>query len=291
METEMNWSDQMTDLIPKSMDEIRFNYEHRDTLRGLDTGFRDLNAMTSGLRPGTLTIIGGRPSMGKTIFALNIVRHVALNNNCPALIMSYEESREQISQRLLVHGAQLDANRLRCGYMSEADWDNLDIEAERLKLAPLVVEDHPLTVAEIHTNCRQLIESGFDLKLLLLDYIQLMPFIEANSGENKITLTRQLKRMAVDLNIAVIANSQLSRALESRKNKRPKLADLRECAIDGDAADLILFLYRDEYYDPESIQRGEAEIIIVKQRHGPVGTIELLYKSSTGAFSNKYYSD
>lgn len=287
MENTIDWSSGIADLIPASLDEIRAAHEHRGALRGLSTGFYDLDAMTSGLRPGTLTIIGGRPSMGKTCFALNIVRAAIFNQNAPTIIITPESSREEVAQRLLVIGAPVDANRLRLGFMKPEHWHALNSESEKLKNAPLVIEDRSLTVEQIHENCRKYIDGGVDLKLVLVDYIQLLPQSEGPGNEKRITISRKLKQMALELNIAVIATSQLSRAVEARKNKRPVISDLREGAVDGDVADLILMLYRDEYYDPDSTQRGTAELIIAKQRRGSVGTIELNYKASTNCFSNR----
>jgi replicative DNA helicase len=286
------WTANMSELISVSVANIRDRYENKHALLGLDTGFDDLNAMTGGLLPGTLTIIGGRPSMGKTALTLNIVRKIAVEQNLATMIVSYEDSKEQTSQRLLLIGAQVDANRLRTGHMSESDWAKLNAEAEQLKNSPIFVEDKHLSVEELRARCQKIKAAGVDLKLLVIDHIQLLPRpdIELANSEDGVTTARRLKRLAVDLNIAIIANSPLSRALESRRNKRPLMSDLGHGATDGDAADLVLFLYRDEYYDPESEYRGNAELIIAKQRYGPVGTIELNYLSNTGVFTGKVYS-
>jgi replicative DNA helicase len=285
----IDWNASMKNLVPEVLDEIRQRYESKYDLCGLDTGFSDINHFTGGLRPGTLTILGGRPSMGKTAFILNIVGKIAVELNHPTLIITTAESREQYLERLIRTHAITDTNRLRTCTMLDGDWKQLHAEGEKVMAAPLVIEDRGLTIEEIHQSCRQGIDNGFKLELLVIDDLQSL----ASSGgyldprEERATVTTRLKRLAANFNIAVLATSQLSRALEERENKRPVLSDLRIEAIDGDAADLVMFLYRDEYYEPETEYRGQAEIIVAKQRLGPIGCIELFYKNSTARFSDK----
>jgi replicative DNA helicase len=276
----------MNSLIPTSVATIQDLYQQKDSLLGLDTGFEDLNKMTGGLQAGTLTIIGGRPSMGKTVLMMNIVRKIAVELNHATAIVSYEDSKEFLSSRLLILGAQMDSNRLRCRTMRETEWEKLNAEAEKLQRAPITIDDRRLTFEELYEHCRNMKDSGLDLKLLVIDFMQIIPRSETDSYNRETTTAQHLKQLALDFSVAVVALSQLPRVIESRKSKRPMISDLSEGAFNADAADLVLFLYREEYYYPETIFRGEAELIIAKQRCGPTGTIELMYKSKTG-FQNK----
>jgi replicative DNA helicase len=280
-------------IVESSFQKIEERYENRDALAGIPTGFYDLDALTSGFNPSDLVIVAARPSMGKTAFCLNIAQHVAVEANVPVAIFSLEMSKEQLVQRMLCSEASIDANRLRTGHLHTNDWTHLAMAMGRLGEAPIYIDDSAmLNVLEIRAKSRRLKAEMKGLGLIIIDYIQLLQGRKQtdNRVQEVSEISRSLKTLARELNVPVIALSQLSRAVEARQNKRPMLSDLRESGSIEQDADVVMFIYRDEYYNPESERRGEAEIIIAKQRNGPTGTAELLYQSSITRFLNKVHN-
>ena len=280
------------DIVNDSFARIEKRYEQRDSLSGISSGFYDLDEMTSGWQKSDLVILAARPSMGKTAFVLNLAQHAGVQEGAPVAVFSLEMSKEQLVQRLLCSEARLDMNKLRTGLLHTNDWSSLADAMGRLGEAPIFIDDTPaVTVLDIRAKCRRLKTELKDLGLVIIDYIQLMQGRSKGGSDNRVQevaeISRGLKTLARELQVPVIALSQLSRAVESRPNKRPMLSDLRESGSIEQDADIVMFIYRDEYYNKESEQKGEAEIIIAKQRNGPVGTVELLYQASITRFLNK----
>ena len=257
------------------------------TLPGIETQFYDLDAMTSGLQPSDLIIIAGRPSMGKTSFALNIAYNIA-RQNLPVAVFSLEMSKEQLTQRLLSSETHIESNRIRSARLSQNDLEKVFNGLDKLLKLPIYIDDTPnLTVSQMRSQVRRLqTEKKGQIGLVLIDYLQLM----GEGGDNRVQelskITRSLKALAREIHAPVIALSQLSRAVESRNNKRPMMSDLRESGALEQDSDLIMMLYRDEYYNPDSLDRGLAEVIITKHRNGPTGTIKLLFQSEFTKFLN-----
>ncbi|HEY9621057.1 MAG TPA: replicative DNA helicase [Crinalium sp.] len=258
-------------------------------LPGISCGFYDLDAMTQGFQRSDLIITAGRPSMGKTSFVLNIARNIAAFQKLPVAVFSLEMSKEQLVYRLLSGEAQIESGRLRAGRISQNEWEPLGHSISVLSQLPIFIDDTPnISVNEMRSKARRLqAEQGGGLGLILIDYLQLM---ENGGSENRVQelsrVTRGLKGLARELNVPVIALSQLSRGVESRTNKRPMMSDLRESGSIEQDADLIIMLYRDEYYNPDTPDRGIAEIIITKHRNGPVGTVKLLFEPQFTRFRN-----
>jgi replicative DNA helicase len=257
-------------------------------LPGLSCGFYDLDAMTQGFQRSDLIIVAGRPSMGKTSFTMNIARNIAAFHKLPVAIFSLEMSKEQLVQRLLASEVRIESGRLRAGRISQQEWEPLGHGISSLSQLPIFIDDTPnISVIEMRSKARRLqAEQGGALGLILLDYLQLMD----GGGDNRVQelskMTRSLKGLARELSVPVIALSQLSRSVESRTNKRPMMSDLRESGAIEQDADLIMMLYRDEYYNPDTPDRGIAEIIISKHRNGPTGTVKLLFESQFTQFRN-----
>ena len=257
-------------------------------LPGLSCGYYDLDAMTQGFQRSDLIIVAGRPSMGKTSFTMNIARNIAAFHKLPVAIFSLEMSKEQLVQRLLASEVRIESGRLRSGRVSQQEWEPLGHAISTLSELPMFIDDTPnITVTEMRSKARRLqAEQGGALGLILLDYLQLMD----GGGDNRVQelskITRSLKGLARELNVPVIALSQLSRSVESRTNKRPMMSDLRESGAIEQDADLIMMLYRDEYYNPDTPDRGIAEIIVTKHRNGPTGTVKLLFESQFTQFRN-----
>lgn len=280
-------------IVEASFQKIEQRYEQRDSLSGVPTGFYDLDALTSGFQSSDLIIVAARPSMGKTAFCLNIAQHIAVNTSTPVAIFSLEMGKEQLVMRMLCSEANIDSNRLRTGHLHTNDWTSLATAMGRLGEAPIFIDDSALVNAlEIRAKCRRLKTEWKGLGLIIIDYIQLMQGRKQtdNRVQEVSEISRSLKTLARELNVPVVALSQLSRAVEARQNKRPMLSDLRESGSIEQDADVVMFIYRDEYYNPESEHRGEAEIIIAKQRNGPTGTVDLLYQSSQTKFLNKVHN-
>jgi replicative DNA helicase len=264
------------------------NLHQQVALPGIPSGFYDLDAFTTGFGRSDLIIIAGRPSMGKTSFSLNIAANIAKKSKLPVAIFSLEMSREQLAQRLLASEAKIASNRLRSGRITQQDIEALVNAVGSLSELPIYIDDTAnLSVLQMRSQVRRLQgQLKRDLGLVLLDYLQLME----GGGDNRVQelskITRSLKGLARELNVPVIALSQLSRGVEQRNNKRPMLSDLRESGSIEQDADLVIMLYRDEYYNPDTPEQGIAEAIITKHRNGPVGTVKLLFKSELTKFES-----
>lgn len=280
----------MRDIIKDSFKAIERLYANKELVTGVSTGFDKIDDMTSGLQRSDLIIIAGRPSMGKTAFALNIAQHAALELGIPVAVFSLEMSKEQLATRMLAAEARVDSQRLRKGFLGETDWPKLTTAAGRLSEAPIFIDDTPaITVIEMKAKSRRLkAESG--LGLIVLDYLQLMRgSMYKDSREQEISeISRSLKGLAKELSVPVIALSQLNRKVEDRTSRRPQMADLRESGAIEQDADVIAFIYRDEVYNrsDDNPEKGIAEIIIGKQRNGPTGTIKLAFQEKYTRFEN-----
>ncbi|HTI96322.1 MAG TPA: replicative DNA helicase [Rudaea sp.] len=263
-------------------------YESKDAVTGLATGFADLDEMTSGLQPADLIIVAARPSMGKTALAVNMAEHAALKSRKAVAIFSMEMSASQLAFRLISSLGRIDQQHLRNGDLAEEDWPRVTSAITLLSDTKILIDDTPaLSPAELRARARRM-KRQYDLGLIVVDYLQLMavPGNKENRATEISEITRGLKALAKELNIPVIALSQLNRSLEQRTDKRPVMADLRESGAIEQDADVILFIYRDEYYDKESADKGLAEIIIGKQRNGPVGTVKLTFLGRYTRFEN-----
>ena len=261
----------------------------KNKVTGVPTGFIDLDTKTTGFQPSDFVLIAARPSMGKTAMVLNIVRHVSMKKQMHCMIFSLEMSKEQLVNRLFSMESDIDAQKLRSGDLNEADWENLVQAVVDVSKAKLTIDDTPgISVTEMRSKCRkQKLEKGLDL--IVIDYLQLMSG-GTRGNENRqqeiSDISRNLKALAREMNCPVIALSQLSRAPEQRTDHRPLLSDLRESGAIEQDADIVLFLYRDDYYNPDTEHPGEAEVIIAKQRNGPIGTVTLMWKADTTKFVN-----
>lgn len=267
------------EIVKSSFETIERLYEKKEGVTGLPTGFRDLDEKTSGLQPSDLIVLAGRPSMGKTAMALNIAAHVGIEKRATVAIFSLEMAKEQLVIRMLCSEAMVDAHKLRSGYLARTDWPKLTTAAGRLSEAPIFIDDTAtLSVLETRAKARRL-KAEHGLALILVDYLQLMRGRgEADTREQEISeISRSLKALAKELAVPVVALSQLSRAVESRERKKPVLADLRESGAIEQDADVVLFIYREELYRATEDNKGIAEIIIGKQRHGPVGSFHLTF--------------
>ncbi len=257
-------------------------------LPGLSCGFYDLDAMTQGFQRSDLIIAAGRPAMGKTSFVLNVARNIAMGQKQPVAIFSLEMSKQQLVYRLLSSEARIESGRLRTGRIAQHEWEPLGHAISTLSQVPVFIDDTPnIGVTEIRSKCRRLqAENGGALGLILIDYLQLMEGGSDNRVQELSKMTRSLKGLARELNVPVISLSQLSRGVESRTNKRPMMSDLRESGSIEQDADLIMMLYREEYYEPDTPDRGIAEVLIVKHRNGPTGTVKLLFEPQYTLFRN-----
>lgn len=280
------------DILDINMERLEELSEKKEEITGLPTGFIDLDKITSGLQSSDLLIIAARPSMGKTAFALNIAQHIATQKENPGavLLFSLEMSKEQLSMRMLSSAAKIDSHIIRTGRLEVEDWDKLAITVDKLSEAPVYINDTPeVNTYQLMNIAKQLdkdLENG--LSLVLVDYLQLMkPSRQHQSREQEIAeISRSLKGLAKELNIPVIALSQLNRALENRSDKRPMMSDLRESGSIEQDADIIMFIYRDEVYHEDSKDKGKAEIIIGKHRNGSLGTVELAFIGKYTKFAN-----
>ena len=269
--------------------DLLYNRENQSDVTGVPTGFADMDRMTSGFQPGDLVIVAGRPSMGKTALALNIAEHVALDAGLPVGIFSMEMSASQLAMRLLGSIGKLDQHKLRTGRLAEDDWRRLTDAVGRLSEAPIQIDEAAaLNALELRARARRLHRQYGQLGMIVVDYLQLMS--ASSQGENRATeiseISRSLKALAKELNVPVVALSQLNRSLEQRPNKRPVMSDLRESGAIEQDADLILFIYRDEVYNPDSPDKGRAEVIIGKQRNGPIGSVMLTFQGEYTRFAN-----
>lgn len=279
---------QIKEIIHESMETIDQLFQRKEHVTGLATGFHEFDMKTAGLQPSDLVIVAGRPSMGKSAFASAICEHVGITMKKPLVIFSLEMSKEQLVQRMLCSHARVDAQKVRTGYLSHQDWPKLTAAAGKLSEAPIFIDDSPAqTVLEIRAKARRL-KMKHDIALVVIDYLQLMQGVKAvESRQQEISeISRSLKALARELRVPVIAVSQLSRAVEQRTGNRPQLSDLRESGAIEQDADLVVFLFREEYYAPSEENKNKAEAIISKQRNGPTGTIPLLFLKEWTRFDN-----
>ncbi len=277
-------------IIERVFDDLMARAERQELVTGVDTGYQRLNEITAGLQPTDLIIIAARPSMGKTAFAMNIAMRAAVGGNVPTAVFSLEMSMEQLMMRMLCSWGKVDLARLRRGFLDDDDWVRLHTAADNLMPAPIYIDDTPaLGTMELRARCRRL-KSEHGLGLVIVDYLQLMRASRRiDSREQEISdISRNLKALAKELHVPVVALSQLNRKVEERTNKRPLLSDLRESGAIEQDADVIMFLYRDEVYNKsdDNPEKGTAEVIIGKQRNGPTGTVKLAFLGSSTAFED-----
>lgn len=277
---------QVKDVLSKVVDKIDTLFEQDSGITGLPTGFIDFDDQTSGLQPADLVIIAGRPSMGKTTFAMNIAENAAIHSKQPVAVFSMEMPADSLAMRMLSSLGRIDQHRLRTGRLNDDDWPRLTSAIALLNEAPLFIDDTGgLTPSELRARARRL-KREHGLSLIIVDYLQLMSGSangrQAENRTNEISeISRSLKALAKELNVPVIALSQLNRSLEQRPNKRPVMSDLRESGAIEQDADIIVFIYRDEVYNEDSAEKGKAEIIISKQRNGPIGTVALTFQGKS----------
>jgi len=287
------------DILKDTFKSIEKLYERKELITGVPTGYHDLDKMTAGLQPSDLVIVAGRPSMGKTAFALNLIEYATAHadNPVPAVIFSLEMSKEQLVQRMLCSLAKVDAGRLRTGHLGESDWPKLTMAAGQLNETELYIDDTPaISVLELRSKARRL-KAEHGLGLIIVDYLQLMRGSNPESRQQEISeISRSLKALAKELELPVVALSQLNRSLESRTDKRPMMADLRESGAIEQDADVIMFVYREAVYCEDcrsrekTCEKGhdkDAEIIIGKQRNGPIGTVHLTFRGEFTRFENQ----
>lgn len=285
-----NTFEPIRDVVLKALDSIEKAAKQKGHITGLETGFRDLDYKTAGLQKSDLILIAARPAMGKTSFVLNIVEYMALHSDSTIAMFSLEMSKEQLVKRMLSMNSHVDFQKIRTGNLEDEDWDRLVVSVRKIGNSNFVIDDTSgITVQELRSKCRRLkIEKGLDL--VIIDYLQLMSGSGKRRGDNRqqeiSDISRSLKVMARELDVPVIALSQLSRAVEQRPDKRPLLSDLRESGAIEQDADMVMFLYRDEYYNPDTEEKGIAEIIIAKQRSGPTGSVKLAWLSQFTKFGN-----
>ncbi|MBC9786495.1 replicative DNA helicase [Heliobacillus mobilis] len=282
----------LREVLVNTLDHIEHLYSRKSEVTGVATHFRELDRMTSGLQPSDMVIVAARPAMGKTAFCLNIAQNAAVRDKVPVAVFSLEMSREQLVQRMLASEALIDQQRLRTGDLSEQDWDTLTRAITPLSDAPIYIDDTAgITVMEMRAKCRRLkTEKG--LGLIIIDYIQLMQGAgkrSENRQQEISEISRSLKALARELNVPVVGLSQLSRSVEQTTDKKPNLSHLRESGALEQDADMVMFIYREEYYMPETEKKGIAEIIIAKHRNGPVGSIELGFLKEFTKFVNRDY--
>ena len=278
-------------VVINALERIEAASKQNGSITGVSTGFIDLDYQTSGMQPSDLILVAARPSMGKTAFVLNMAQHMAFRDNITTAIFSLEMSKEQLVNRLFSLESKVDAQVLRNGRLEDSDWERLIESAEIIGNSNLIIDDTPsISIAELRSKCRKY-KMEMNLGVIIIDYLQLM---SGSSGGKSSTSRQQeisdiscsLKAVARELNVPVIALSQLSRAVEQRDDKRPMLSDLRESGAIEQDADVVMFIYRDDYYNKESEKKNIAEIIVAKQRNGPVGTVELAWRPQYTQFGN-----
>ncbi|MBQ1546811.1 MAG: replicative DNA helicase [Lachnospiraceae bacterium] len=277
------------DVVMKVLDDIETASKNRGAVTGVPTGFLDLDSMTAGLQKSDLLLIAARPSMGKTAFVLNIAQHIAFHEKRGAAIFSLEMSKEQLVKRLLAMESKVEATKLRTGSLTDGDWQPLIEGASIIGDSNLIIDDTPaISVSEMRSKCRKYKLEHPDLSVIMIDYLQLMTTSgRSESHQLEIAeISRSLKALARELDLPVIALSQLSRAVESRPDKRPMLSDLRDSGAIEQDADVVMFIYRDDYYHKDTDKKGVSEIIIAKQRNGPVGTVDLAWIPELTKFQN-----
>lgn len=276
-------------VVLNALEKIEEASKNHRSVTGIETGFTDLDHQTSGMQPSDLVLIAARPSMGKTAFVLNLVQHVALKRNHPVAIFSLEMSKEQLVNRIFSMESRVDAQVLRTGKLNDSEWEKLVESVGYIGESKLIIDDTPgISISELRSKCRKFkLEHGLDM--VIIDYLQLMSG-SGKKGENRqqeiSEISRSLKALARELSAPVIALSQLSRACETRPDHRPMLSDLRESGAIEQDADVVMFLYRDDYYNKDTEKKNIAEVIIAKQRNGPIGTVELVWLPNYTKFAN-----
>lgn len=283
--------DDIKHLLPKVVESVEDRMKNPGDVTGIATGFNDLDKMTAGLQPQDLIIIAGRPSMGKTSLALNMAEHVAIEKKMPVAVFSMEMGALQLTTRLIGSVGRVDQQKMRTGQLEDDDWEKLTDSLGQLNDAPIHIDQgSALNAFEVRARARRLQRQAGQLGLIVIDYIQLMTAANGNQTENRATeiseISRSLKSLARELNVPVVALSQLNRSVEQRVDKRPVMSDLRESGAIEQDADVIMFIYRDEVYNPESVDKGLAEILLAKQRNGPVGTVKLTFLGQYTRFEN-----
>jgi len=280
-------------LLPQVADRIDYLYqrENQGDVTGVPTGFSDLDERTSGFQPGDLIIVAGRPSMGKTAFSLNIAENIALDTKLPVAVFSMEMGATQLATRMIGSVGRLDQHRMRNGNLEDEDWVRLTTALGKLNDAPIFIDEGAgLSSFDVRARARRLHRQCGKLGLIVVDYLQLMSGSSGRQSENRATeiseISRSLKSLAKELDVPVVALSQLNRSVEQRPDKRPVMSDLRESGAIEQDADLILFIYRDEVYNPDTADKGIAEIIIAKQRNGPIGRVRLTFLGEHTRFEN-----
>ena len=272
------------------LERIEIASKSQGTVTGIPTGFIDLDYKTSGMQPSDLVLIAARPSMGKTAFVLNLVDHVAVRKGLPCMIFSLEMSKEQLVNRMLAMESNVDAQKLRTGNLTDSDWDAIVEGIGVIGNSKLIIDDTPgISITELRSKCRKM-KLEYGLSMVIIDYLQLMTGSGGKSSESRqqeiSEISRSLKALAREINAPVIALSQLSRACETRTDHRPMLSDLRESGAIEQDADVVMFLYRDDYYNKDTDTPNIAEVIIAKQRNGPIGTVNLLWQPEFTKFVN-----
>ncbi len=277
-------------VVLNALDRIEKASQNKGMVTGIRTGFTDLDYKLSGLQPSDLVLVAARPSMGKTAFVLNIAQYVAFKREKSVAVFSLEMSKEQLVNRLFALESQVDSQALRTGNLKDSDWEKLIEGAGIIGKSNLIIDDTPgISVSELRSKCRKY-KLEHDIQLIIIDYLQLMTGSVGRHSESRqqeiSEISRSLKALARELNVPVVALSQLSRAVESRPDKRPMLSDLRESGAIEQDADVVMFIYRDEYYNKDTEFKKQAEIIIAKQRNGPVGTVHLAWLADYTKFAN-----
>ena len=276
-------------VVINTLEKIELASKTKGNVTGIATGFVDLDYKMAGLQPSDLILVAARPSMGKTAFVLNIAQYVAFHSNLTAAIFSLEMSKEQLVNRMFSLESRVDAQVLRSGNLADSDWEKLIEAAGVIGASNLIIDDTPgISISELRSKCRKY-KLEHDLKLVIIDYLQLMSGSgrSTDSRQQEISdISRSLKALARELNVPVIALSQLSRAVEQRPDHRPMLSDLRESGAIEQDADVVMFIYRDDYYNKDSENKNIAEIILAKQRNGPIGTVNLVWLPQYTKFAN-----
>lgn len=275
-------------VVMNVLDKIEAASKTSGSVTGIPSGFIDLDYKTAGFQPSDLILIAARPAMGKTAFVLNLAEHIVLRKNMAAVIFSLEMSKEQLVNRLFAQQSKVDSNNIRTGNLSDSEWERLIESASAVGNSKLIIDDtSSISIAELRSKCRKY-KLENDIQIVIIDYLQLMSGGgKSESRQQEVAeISRALKGLARELNVPIIALSQLSRAVESRPDKRPMLSDLRESGAIEQDADIVMFLYRDEYYNKDSEDKGIAEVIIAKQRHGAIGTVKLAWLPNYTKFAN-----
>lgn len=281
------------EIVMSTFNQIERLYETKGKITGLSTGFKDLDKLTAGLQPSDLILVAARPSMGKTAFTLNIAAHVALNEKQPVVFFSLEMSKEQLMSRMICSEGVIDSSRLKVGDLSDDDWDKLIAACDKFTKAPLYIDDTPgITAMEMRAKARRL-QKEKGLSLVIVDYLQLMDGGKSSrSSENRqqeiSDISRSLKLLARELNVPVIALSQLSRSVENRSIKKPMLSDLRESGSLEQDADIVMFLYREDYYDKDTEKQHITEVLVEKHRNGPLGKVQLFFHNQFTKFADVF---